>query len=339
MRKRLLSVFIAVCMIAVLIVPVGVVRAQSSSSNGSSASDVIMNGLWAGINFIWPGSPNRSGSTTTGGSTSSSTNRQPVTTAPTPTDPQTAGAYIAMGDSVAAGVGLTTAIQVPQNEQRCERHSEAYPNQVSRSLRLTLVNITCSGATTRDFYTRDWSPSPSLPAQLDRAFATGTPRVITITTGANDIRWVDFLSRCLTTNCATNFNTDVVNDLLEIEQDRLVRVMNEIRSRSGTDTPPTVIITGYYNPVSASCTTIEPRATAEEITWITGGVDALNQTIRQVEANYSNVHFAPVNFAGHDICSSDSWVQGENDPRPFHPTATGHQAIAQSVIRTYNAAR
>ena len=33
-------------------------------------------------------------------------------------------------------------------------------------------------------------------------------------------------------------------------------------------------------------------------------------------------------FAGHELCTSDPWVQGPGDPAPLHPTATGELAIA-----------
>jgi hypothetical protein len=46
---------------------------------------------------------------------------------------------------------------------------------------------------------------------------------------------------------------------------------------------------------------------------------------------------APVSFAGHDLCSSEPWIQTTSDPMPFHPTATGQEAIARAVTAKYSA--
>ena len=33
-------------------------------------------------------------------------------------------------------------------------------------------------------------------------------------------------------------------------------------------------------------------------------------------------------FTGHELCTSDPWAQGPDDPAPLHPNATGELAIA-----------
>jgi hypothetical protein len=33
-------------------------------------------------------------------------------------------------------------------------------------------------------------------------------------------------------------------------------------------------------------------------------------------------------FAGHELCTTDPWVQGPSDPGPLHPNAAGELAIA-----------
>jgi lysophospholipase L1-like esterase len=107
----------------------------------------------------------------------------------------------------------------------------------------------------------------------------------------------------------------------------------QLRSRSN---PPQVILTGYYNPVSPVCAEVQTAITPAEIEWITTQTTALNQRIQDVADRYEFVDFAPVDFTEHDLCSSDSWVQGLSDTAPAHPTAEGQQAIAAAVIAKLN---
>ena len=50
--------------------------------------------------------------------------------------------YVALGDSVAAGVGLETA----SDTTACYRYKEGYPQVLADSLTLRLTNLSCSGA-------------------------------------------------------------------------------------------------------------------------------------------------------------------------------------------------
>jgi lysophospholipase L1-like esterase len=113
---------------------------------------------------------------------------------------------------------------------------------------------------------------------------------------------------------------------------KLYYLFYDIRSQSG-GVPPPVVVTGYYNPLSSQCANLSQRLTPAELTWLATEHANLNRTIQNVASQFSYVRFAPVSFSGHDICSTTPWVQGINDPAPFHPNATGQQAIAGSVLR------
>ena len=78
------------------------------------------------------------------------------------------------------------------------------------------------------------------------------------------------------------------------------------------------------------------RITSQEIAWVNNGVQQLNQLLQSVAQSHSQfVRFAPVDFTGHDICSTDPWVQGLTDSAPIHPTVNGQQAIANAIVRAY----
>ncbi len=346
MLKRALYTVLA-CLLLVGGVPAGVVNAHNTSSTttdsadldigytGESRSDPIWSGLWAGANLdigsVFSSTNNREDTAEqrenqSGQSDQSSQSRKKPAT--------TKGTYVALGDSVAAGLGLTMRANASEEDIRCGRSQEAYGYIVAQSLRMKLRHYACSGATAGDLYTVQRSGSPNVQPQLDAAFATGTPSLITITAGANDADWADFISKCYALNCNNEALTLKARGHLAVVDYKLHRAFNEIKRRSGSDKPPQVIVTGYYNPLSDACTKIQDNITKAEIKWLSDQSAALNRTIRSAAGDYSFVRFAPVDFSGHDICSTNPWIQGLSSEARFHPTSEGQRAIAKSVLRT-----
>lgn len=318
----------------------------------------IWNGLWAGANLdfsLIDDSDSRSTAAAssdqdcgtvadrparddTGATTQPARPATPEPTAPASPaaqPPQTvAGKYVAMGDSVAAGLGLTRPTNATSRDRTCGRSVEAYPYHVAAARQLQLTHVACSRATAGDLITPQGinnAPNPS--RQIAAVFAGGKPELITVTAGANDAQWSRFMFKCYRSVCGTATDTRVANGALVLLQGKLLAFFTELEFRSNGQ-PPTVVMTGYYNPLSAACNAQTERLTAAELAWIQANVDALNQTIADVVARYPSARFAPVDFSGHDICSAEPWVQSLNDRAPIHPTAQGQRVIAESVLRT-----
>lgn len=99
------------------------------------------------------------------------------------TIPLRAGArYVAMGSSFASGSGI--APYDPAAPARCQRSSRNYARQLAHKRKLTLVDVTCGGATTAHMTGR-WG---ELPAQADAL--TPDTALVTITIGGNDIGYI-----------------------------------------------------------------------------------------------------------------------------------------------------
>lgn len=310
MIKRITSAVAAIVLLAAILVPT-VVQAQSTDSLSDSS---VTQSIWAGL---------RRGVNIATGNTA-----PPQQTPPTnPTPLSSSGGYVALGDSVAAGLGLPPNGDAPA---RCGRSSEAYSNKVAAAQGLSLTSVACSGATAGDLVTSQGVSGPNIPPQLSQAFANGTPQLMTLTAGANDIHWATFLNKCLASTCGTSSDTSIANTYLAALHVKLAYAFTRIQSRSNGQ-PPTVVLTGYYNP-TASCAGVDSRFSAAEAAWFNSQVAALNQSLQQVSSRYNFVRFAPVDFTGHDICSADPWVQGLQDPAPIHPTAAGQNAIAEAVL-------
>lgn len=105
--------------------------------------------------------------------------------------------YVAMGDSYAAGFGLPLpSTPTGQPVPGCAQTTLDYPRQVAANLGLQITDVTCSGATTTDFYSPQNVTGPRPPAQLD-VFKTVQPDLITITIGGNDLGFTTIARTCL----------------------------------------------------------------------------------------------------------------------------------------------
>lgn len=233
--------------------------------------------------------------------------------------------YVSLGDSVAAGIGLKGSY----GNASCGKTTEAYNSYVADFVDSPLVSIACSGATAGDLVTQQYIDGPNPPAQIKAAFAKGTPKIMTITAGANDVQWSTFIKKCYIAGCGGTTDTVAITSLLWILQLKLHYSLSNIAKRSG-GLPPKVYITGYYNPVSPAC--VNKQFTAPELAWVSSQAKSLSSVIKNVSKFYSFAEFVPIDFTGHDICSPSPWVQGAGAKAPFHPTATGQEAMANAII-------
>ena len=111
-----------------------------------------------------------------------------------------AGTYVALGDSVAAGVGLKTNSDV----SACDRTDESYPHQAARTLNYKLTNLACSGATIPAGIAGPQDVNGLMvQPQLELLFAAAKPSLVSITIGANDANWTAVFAKCYTGICGS----------------------------------------------------------------------------------------------------------------------------------------
>jgi len=302
---------LAVCCLAVVTLglagPVGAVSADANTS----CDNPIISGLWQGVNNLALG--------TDSGCVSA-----------TPSQQSTTGRYVALGDSVAAGLGLPPAAG---SDPACGVSTQAYPAQVAASLGMPYQNLACSGATAGDLVTEQHlsGTSRDIEPQLNMAFANGTPQLITITAGANDMYWQYFARQCYISTCGTATDQAITSWFRAVTAVKLGYALQSIQNRGGGSVPR-VVLTGYYQPLSAACAQQLPAITSAESAWLNSQLASLNQTISSVSAGFSFARYAAVDFSGHELCTAQPWVQGINSNAPLHPTAAGQQAIAVAVL-------
>lgn len=244
--------------------------------------------------------------------------------------------YAALGDSVAAGYGLPVAANASAEDRLCGRSTAAYPYQVATGLNMTLQHLACTGAKADEgLYGVQNRNGTRLTPQLTTAFAPGRPDLITITIGANDARWTQFIRDCYVWRCGSTWDDARAVVYRADLKAELIWTLYKIRTLSNGN-PPKVLMNGYYAPFAAAdCAEKQGKVTVQEVAWLNKQVGLLNQSIQNSAGLYSFARFVPVSFAGHELCSTQPWVQGLAAAGPFHPTAAGQTAIAGANLTAY----
>lgn len=249
-----------------------------------------------------------------------------------------AKSYVAIGDSVASGLGLPYVSGATAEDIACGRSDQAYSTIVAAKLdgNPEASNIACQGAKIDNLLLPQVVGTTIVPAQLDVAFAEGTPRYITMTMGANDVQWATFIGACFVTTCDTAVNSAAAAGLTAAMKTKMQVALADIQLRSH-GAPPKMAVTGYYQPMSDNCVAL-PGITLSEIAWLREQTNNFNAAIQSATEGYSFASYVPIDFTGHDICSADPWIQRPGgypgEPAPFHPNATGQQVMAAAVLQT-----
>lgn len=245
--------------------------------------------------------------------------------------------YVAIGSSFAAGLGL--GARAPGSPLACQRSINGYPQRLARAARLSLVDMTCSGATAGQVLRGgQFFQGPQIAA------VRPDTRLVTLTAGGNDVAYIGDLismgyanrggaagwlaSRIMgppPANTERNFGK-LGDDL----HSAIVMLRNRApTARIVVATYPVVL------PLKGSCAAL--GLTEEQV-----------MSMRPVEAEFAAITRAAVHAGGgailvdmatigvgHDACSPDPWVNGFSpiSGAPFHPTQAGAIATAREVAR------
>ncbi len=240
------------------------------------------------------------------------------------------GRYVALGDSVSAGVGL----EQDSDSSACGRTEQSYPQLVAAQNNYQLSNLSCSGATLLNgiLGTQDVNKLLTKP-QIDQLFSRPKPDLITVTIGANDAKWTTIFGQCYTGTCGSDGDTAAVQSSLELVKSDVQAMLARIAAEYGSAAPP-VVVTGYHQvfpaAAPASCADLT-NIDANELAWGRQLQSSIGDRLRLATQPYSFASFVAVDFSGHELCSDDSWVQSLNEKQPYHPTAAGQAAFAKAV--------
>lgn len=243
---------------------------------------------------------------------------------------QPGDAYVAMGSSYAAGPGITTPADTPPT--RCARSNDNYAHQLARTLKLTLADVSCSGAVTANLT----SPWGELPAEVDAV--TAQTRLVTVTIGGNDLAFVANLYNASCAAAGGQKCGDVHwpdEAAYKLDGEGLHRIVAAIRQRS----PAARIVFVDYPTV------LPDHGTCARAPMTEAQADALRDTARRLAALTAEVAKgegvdllkASELTHGHDACAAEPWMAGYLDDSgqkvkvPYHPNLAGMTAIADAL--------
>lgn len=235
--------------------------------------------------------------------------------------------YIALGDSVASGLGLAT----PGDSSGCGRTKEAYPYLLAARADYQLVHLACSGATLATGINSPQIAAGELVSQREQLFQR-EPELITLGIGANDVAWLSLAARCLEVACGTEADKAAYERLLdETIKLQLREALETIDRRYGERTK--LLVIGYYQvfpPSGTNCTDtggLDDRG----LNWARELRARLNDAVSEVVTETGVGTYVDINFDGHELCTAEPWIQGLSDPAAYHANAAGQRAIAEQI--------
>ena len=241
------------------------------------------------------------------------------------------GTYYALGDSIAAGDGLSNY----SDTSACNRSNLSYPVVTSKKLHLKAISLACSGASYSLGINGPQDVNKlTISAQIDKLSTNPKPRLITLTAGANDISWIKVISSCYLGPCGNPIQTSQLNNQMSDVSTGLNIALQKIQSIYMTS-PPTVIVTGYYSPFSQTFSKCSDTTNLDQTKtdWLSSETDILNNKISSIVSNYSFAKYVTLDFNGHGLCSANTWIQGLTERAPYHPNELGQEHIAGVVSK------
>lgn len=251
--------------------------------------------------------------------------------------------YVALGSSFASGPGVT--VRVPGSSLPCGRSADNYAHQLSRKRHLSLVDMTCNGATTENVLRRGQFFQPPQIAAVG-----ADTRLVTVTIGGND---VFYLRNMIALHCVNapgdvpawqhmlGLCTPVPASDVAAAFTRLAANMREIAGDVRRRAPHArLIFIPYLSvlPRSGTCTALGlTSAQADRMRAVGARLHAMTrEAARDAGADFVD---ATAMSADHNPCAAVPWVNGfvfslSSGKFPFHPNLTGMTAIADALNRT-----
>ncbi|MGW1073350.1 SGNH/GDSL hydrolase family protein [Streptomyces sp. NPDC002537] len=255
-----------------------------------------------------------------------------------------AGAYVALGDSYAAGAGVPA-----QSAGLCMRSDHNYGHLVAESLApASYTDRTCTGAKVGALTAPQTDAGIVVNGpQLDAV--TPDASLVTLTiggndTGTSDLGFVDVAATCtalavtnpLGSPCRDHYK-DTLSRRLADAAPRITDALGLIRAKAPQ---ARVLVVGYPSLLPDDVRTCVGKlpVTAGDLSFLHSVVDELNDKVaHSARAGGATYVDTAGPTKGHDSCSAAPWIEGllpASPALPLHPNATGERAIAGAVLET-----
>lgn len=242
---------------------------------------------------------------------------------------------VVIGDSTASGAGLPWVPHASLTDQACGRSLDSYASVLASANNWRLLNAACNSATIRHGLLRpQLQGGRHVPPQIDTLERAPHASVVIVSVGADDLNWSTMVEYCAAAaRCDDKATTAFFQQQLAAFSKDYLQLLSQLATLPGH---PRVIINRYYNPFgpNSSCLS-RVGLTPAKVSVLRARLATLNNVLAKGAQQFGFASPLP-DFAGHQLCSEQPYVQGLGALAPFHPTALGQLAIAladQTVLQ------
>jgi lysophospholipase L1-like esterase len=166
----------------------------------------------------------------------------------------------------------------------------------------------------------------TVPPQMDVLRRADHASVVVVSIGANDLKWVATEALCvLAAACDDQASTAYFQSNLHDFTRAYYEMLHDL---AALPQHPRVLINTYFDPFGPDLSCLSGVGfTPEKTKVLSSRLVTLNTVLADGAQTFGFVAVHP-SFAGHELCSGQSYVQGLKDAAPFHPTAAGELTIA-----------
>ena len=245
--------------------------------------------------------------------------------------PVSNGQYVALGSSFAAGIGLGP--RASGSPVHCFRTTAGYPALVAQRQALRLVDMTCSGSTSAHILDGgQLLLGPQLAAVGPQA------RLITITTGGNDVNYIgDLMAASGGIGGLVGWFNGPMKPAADRPYNRVRENLKRIAAHVRIKAPQARVVFVSYpaifpehgNCAATGVSDLQARISRDVARRL---ADVTREAA--VDANALLVDMAALS-QGHDACSQSPWVNGAVPTygTAFHPNSPGSAAMAKAVFK------
>jgi lysophospholipase L1-like esterase len=245
-----------------------------------------------------------------------------------PTGPPLPGVQVVViGDSTAAGAGLEPLPGGSGAARACGRSADSYAADLSVANGWQVLNLACDGATiSHGLLGPQRHYGHRLPPQLAVAEQARHASVVIVSVGADDLDWAATVRYCaVTPRCDDRATTAYFQQQLASFSKNYLNLLSRL---AALPSRPQVIINRYYDPFGTQPGCLgQVGLSAASLQTLTSRLATLNDVLAMGAAQFRFSSPQP-DFAGHQLCTPQPYVQGLDAAAPFHPTVLGQLAIA-----------
>jgi lysophospholipase L1-like esterase len=241
--------------------------------------------------------------------------------------PAATASTVVIGDSTAAGAGNPLVEHPTAEDSACRRSRDSYAADIAAVNGTAVVNLACTNASIEEgLFGSEVINGAVVTSQLATLEQMHGVKIVVVSIGANEMHWTQLMELCLAApQCDDSASAAWFSQALDSFTVDYYDLLQRLAALPGL---PRVIVNEYFDPLPAepACTG-QPAITAAKSAVLTSRLATFNTVLADGAASFGFDAVAPT-FAGHELCTSQSFVQRLDDAAPLHPTAAGEIAIA-----------